>query len=33
MLGVTTRPDLPDWINRPGLPVTASGSTPASSTG
>ena len=28
MLGVTTRPDLPDWVNRPGMPVTASGSYP-----
>ena len=28
MLGVTARPDLPDWIGRPGMPVTASGSYP-----
>ncbi len=28
LLGVTTQPDLPDWITRPGLPVTAAGSYP-----
>ncbi len=28
MLGVTTRAGLPDWIHRPGLPITASGSYP-----
>lgn len=28
LLGVTGQPDLPDWINRPAVPVTASGSYP-----
>lgn len=28
LLGFTTRPNLPDWINRPALPVTANGSYP-----
>jgi len=28
LLGVTAQPDLPEWISRPAMPVTASGSYP-----